>query len=167
MRRVLGSVDTVSEWSGKIVSILILFMVGILLLEVTLRYVFDAPTVWAHQASQHLFAAYSVLAGAYILLHYQHVKVDIIWSRFSLRGRAILDSFTYLIFFLFVGLLLIYGLQQAVHAVKIMEGPCPPFIIPMWPLRLTVPLGALLILIQGLAHFIRALSVAITRKELE
>ena len=166
MRRVLGGVDTVSEWSGKVVSMLILFMLSILLLEVTLRYVFDSPTVWAHQASQHLFAAYSVLAGAYILLHYQHVKVDVLYSRFSPRKRAILDSFTYLVFFMFVILLLVYGTEQAMHSVTIMEGPTPPFIIPMWPLRLTVPIGAFLILLQGLAHYIRALSVAIRGREL-
>ncbi len=166
MRRVLNGVDAVSEWTGKVVSMLILFMLSILLLEVTLRYVFDAPTVWAHQASQHLFATYSVLAGAYILLHYQHVKVDVLYSRFSPRKRAILDSFTYLVFFMFVILLLVYGTKQAMHSITIMEGPTPPFIIPMWPLRLTVPIGAFLILLQGLAHYIRVLSMAIRGREL-
>ena len=166
MRHVLSGVDAVSELSGKVVSMLILFMMSILLLEVTLRYVFDSPTVWAHQASQQLFAAYSILAGAYILLHHQHVKVDVLYSRLSPRMRAILDSFTYLVFFMFVILLLVYGLKQAMHSIRIMEGPTPPFIIPMWPLRLTVPIGAFLILLQGLAHYVQILSVAIRGREL-
>ena len=141
MRRILSGVDAISEWSGKVASILILFMVGVLIFEVALRYLFDSPTVWAHQASSHTFATYSILAGAYILLHYQHVKVDVVYSRLSQRTRAILDSVTYLVFFLFTILLLIYGTEQAIHSVKIMEGPTPPFIIPMWPLRIMVPLG--------------------------
>ena len=165
MRRILSSVDALSEWSGKVVSMLILFMVGVLIFEITLRYVFNSPTVWAHQASSHMFAAYSVLAGAYILLHRQHVKVDVLYSRLSGRTQAILDSITYLIIFMFTILLLVYGIQQAMHSVRIMEGPTPPFIIPMWPLRLTVPIGAFLLLIQGIAHYIRVLNMAIGGRE--
>ena len=166
MRRVLGGIDTISEWSGKIVSLLILVMVGVLLYEITLRYVFNAPTIWAHETSQHLFAAYSVLAGAYVLLHFEHVKVDILYSRLSLRARAILDSITYLMFFLFVIVMLVYGVQLASFAVKIKAASHTAWGPPIWPLRLMLPIGAFLILFQGLAHFIRALHAAILGKEL-
>lgn len=167
MRRVLGVVDIVSEWSGKLVSVLIFFMIGILLLEVTLRYVFVAPTIWAHELTLHLFGAYSVLAGAYVLLHHQHVKVDVVYSRFSPRGRAIIDSVTYLLFFLFIGILLWYGTEIAWRAVEIRQTVSPsPWASPLWPLKLTIPIAASLILAQGLAHFIRALKMAITGKEL-
>jgi len=166
MRRVLGGVDTVSEWSGKVVSMLILFMLGILLMAVTLRYVFNAPSIWAHEACQHLFGSYSVLAGAYVLLHYRHVRVDVIYARFSPRGRAILDSVTYLIFFLFVGLMLVTGVKMGWHSVKIMEYSFSPWGPPIYPFKLTVPIAAFLILIQGLAHWIRALNMAITGRQL-
>lgn len=166
MRRVLGGVDTVSEWSGKVVSMFIFLMIGILLWEITLRYVFNAPTIWGHESCQHLFGSYSVLAGAYVLLRFQHVRVDVIYGRFSPRGRAILDLVTYLIFFLFVGLMLWYGVKMGWHSVKIMEYSFSPWGPPIYPFKLTVPIAAFLILIQGLAHFIRALSMAIRGKEL-
>lgn len=166
MTHVLGGVDTISEWSGKVVSMLILFMMCILLWEVTLRYAFNAPTMWAHETCQHMFGSYSVLAGAYVLLHYRHVRVDVIYGRFSPRGRAILDSVTYLIFFLFVGLMLVTGVQMAWHSVKIMEYSFSPWGPPIYPFKLTVPIAAFLILIQGLAHWIRVLNMAIRGKEL-
>ena len=167
MRRVLGGVDIVSEWSGKLVSVLIFFMTGVLFLEVMLRYLFNAPTIWAHELTVHLFGSYSVLAGAYVLLHHEHISVDIIYSLFSPRVRAMIDSVTYLLFFLFIVLLLRYGIMTAWRAVELRQTVSPsPWGSPIWPLKLTIPVAALLMLAQGLAHFIRVLKMAITGKEL-
>lgn len=166
MRHVLSGIDAISEWSGKLVSVLILFMMVVLLTEVTLRYVFNAPTIWAHETSQHMFGAYSVLAGAYVLLHFQHVRVDVIYARFSPRGRAIADSITYLLFFLFCGLMLKYGIDIATTAVKVKETTITYWHSPVYPAKCCVPLAAFLILLQGLAHYIRFLHKAITGREL-
>ncbi len=165
MERILAAIDFVSEWSGRLVSILIFFMLGILLLEVALRFLFNAPTIWAHELSMHIFGAYSVIAGAYVLLHHQHVKIDIIYLRFSIRTRAIVDTFTYLVFFLFIIILLRYGFMYAWRAVEIGQTVSPsPWASPLWPTKMTIPLAALLMLAQGLAHFIRTLKTAITGK---
>lgn len=166
MRRVLGGVEFVSDWSGRVLWVLILLIMVLLLWEITLRYIFNAPTIWAHETCQHIFGAYSVLAGAYVLLYHKHVKVDLLWSRFSPRGRAIIDSFTYLAFFLFIGIVLWQGWLIAWHAVQIMEVSLRPYPIPIYPLKLTVPIAAFMILLQGLAHFIRSLNMAITGREL-
>lgn len=167
MRRVLAAIDFLSEWSGKLVSVLIFFLVGVLLWDVTLRFVFNSPTIWAHELSVHFFGAYSILAGAYVLLHHQHVKIDIFYIRFSARGRAIIDCFTYLMFFLFIGVMLKYGFDMAMRSVEFRETVSPsPWASPVWPTKLTIPLAALLMLLQGLAHFIRSLKLAITGKEL-
>lgn len=167
MRRLLRVVDLVSEWSGKLISVLIYFMIGILFLEVALRYLFNAPTIWAHELSMHLFGAYSVLAGAYVLLHNQHVRVDLIYQSFSPRGRAVLDSVTYLLFFLFIAVLLRYGVSLAWRALELRQTVSPsPWASPLWPVRLTLPIAAFLMLAQGLAQFIRVLKMAFTGKEL-
>ena len=163
---VLSGIDTVSEWSGKVFSMIILIITGLLMFEITMRYIFNAPTIWAHETCQHLFAGYSILAGAYVLLYYAHVKVDVVYARFSPRRRAIIDSVTYLFFFIFVGLMLWHGIGMAAHSVRLNEVSFSPFAPPIWPLKLTIPIGAFLILLQGLAHFTRVLSMAVTGKEL-
>ena len=167
MKRVLNVIDVVSEWSGKLVSILIFFVAFFLLYDVIMRYVFNSPTIWAHELSLHLFGAYAVLAGPYVLRYQQHVKVDIIYLRFSARGRAIIDTFTYLLFFLFIGLLFWYGYVIAERAVELRQTVSPsPWASPVWPVKLTIPLAAFLMLAQGLAHYIRTLTLALTGKEL-
>jgi len=166
MRRVLHGVDTISEWTGKGLSVFILIIMGLLLFEITVRYVFNAPTIWAHEASSYFFGAYSVLAGAYILSKRQHVTVDVIYGRLSPRTRAVLDLVTSIMFFAFVGTLLVYGAQVALHSIELRETSFSPWHPPMYPIKCMLPLGAFLILLQGLAHFIRALSMAVRGREL-
>ena len=167
MRRVLAVIDSVSEWSGKLVSVLIFFLTFLLLYDVIMRFAFNAPTIWAHELALHFFGAYAVLAGPYVLRHHQHVKIDIIYLRFSKRGRAIIDSFTYLLFFMFIGILFWYGYVIAERAVELRQTVSPsPWASPLWPVKLTIPLAALLMLLQGLAHYIRTLKLAFTGKEL-
>ncbi len=166
LRAILHGIDAISEWSGKIFSHLLLAVILVLLYEIGSRYIFNAPTIWAHETTQHTFGAYSILAGAYVLLSRGHVKVDVIYMRLSQRGQAVLDSITYLLFFIFVIPIFGYGLIQAIDSIRIMETSFSPFAPPIWPLKTTVPIGALLILLQGIAHWIRALSMATRGKEI-
>jgi TRAP-type mannitol/chloroaromatic compound transport system permease small subunit len=167
MKNILAVIDSISEWSGKLVSFLIVFIMTILLFEVALRFVLNSPTIWAHELSMHFFGAYSVLAGAYVLLHDQHVKIDIIYLRFSPRGRAILDVVTYMLFFLFIAIMLRYGYMIAWRAIQLKQTVSPsPWGSPIWPTKCMVPLAAFLILLQGLANFIRSLKLAFTGKEM-
>ena len=48
-------IDSISDWLGKYLSLLFFPLVGILFLEVILRYVFDSPTLWAHETAIFLF----------------------------------------------------------------------------------------------------------------
>lgn len=166
MKAFLTTMDTISEWTGKVLSVVIVIIILVMLFEIASRYLFNAPTIWAHEVSQHMFGAYSIVAGAYALLHFQHVRVDVIYTRFSPRLRALCDSITSPLFFLFVIPLLLYSWDKAWFSVMVMEVSISPFAPPMYPLRLTVLFGAILILLQGLAHFIRALHMAITGREL-
>ncbi len=167
MKRVLDVIDSISEWSGKLISVFIFFLTFFLLYDVIMRFVFNAPTIWCHELALHFFGAYAVLAGPYVLRHHDHVKIDIVYNRFSLRGRAIIDCFTYLLFFMFIGLLFWYGYTIAARAVALRQTVSPsPWASPVWPVKLTIPLAAFLMLAQGLAHYIRTLNIAITGKKL-
>ncbi|ACN16894.1 DctQ6 [Desulforapulum autotrophicum HRM2] len=167
MRRVLAIIDSVSEMSGRLISFLIYPLAFLLLYDVVMRFAFNSPTIWCHELALHLFGAYAVLAGPYVLLHDEHVKIDIVYNYFSPRGRAIIDCFTYPIFFMFIGLLFWYGGVLGIRAFELNQTVSPsPWASPLWPTKLTVPLAAFLMLAQGLAHYIRTLTLAFTGKEL-
>lgn len=167
MRRILATIDSISEWSGKLISVFIFFLAFLLLYDVVMRFAFNAPTIWCHELALHFFGAYAVLAGPYVLLHDEHVKIDIVYNRFSKRGRAIIDCLTYPLFFLFIGLLFWHGYNIGIRAVQMGQTVSPsPWASPLWPVKLAIPLAAFLMLLQGLAHYIRTLNLAFTGKEL-
>lgn len=167
MRRILSIIDSVSEWSGRLISVLVFFLAFFLLYDVIMRFAFNSPTIWCHELALHLFGAYAVLAGSYVLLHDEHVKIDIVYNLFSPRGRAIIDCFTYPLFFMFIGLLFWHSLHIGIRAFELKQTVSPsPWASPLWPVKLCVPLAAFLMLFQGLAKYIRTLNMAFTGKEL-
>lgn len=163
----LRYIDAISEWSGRAASYLILPGILILTWEVVSRYIFNNPTMWAHGTSQRLFATYYILAGAYVLRNDQHVKVDILFDRLSVRKQAILSLFGSVFLFAFCGVLLWKGIDFAWTSLIQLEPDETPWRAPLYPFKMMVPIGAFLILLQGLAKCIRDLATAISgRKEL-
>lgn len=167
MKKLLKIIDGISEWSGKIFAYLLWPGVAVLVYEVVARYVFNAPTIWAHGMTQRIFAVYYFICGAYISLHRSHINMDIIYNRFSPRKRAILDIISFLFFLAFSGVLLWYGSRYAWSSLIRLE-PCnTPFRAPLYPVKLVIPIGALLIILQELAILWRNLYMAVTGKPYE
>ena len=95
-------IDATSRLVGKIVMYLIFVMMGILLYDTISRTVFGRPNIWAVELTQFFMAAYYLLGGAFTLLIGGHVRMDLFYSRWSKKGKAIADVIT------FVPLLIIY-----------------------------------------------------------
>ncbi len=167
MRRLLKIIDGISEWSGKIFAYLLWPGVAVLVYEVGARHLFNAPTIWAHGMTQRIFATYYFICGAYISLTLSHIKMDVIYNRFSLRTRAILDMIGFLFFFAFCGVLLWWGSGYAWDSLIRLEPDNTPFRAPLYPVKLMIPLGTLLIFLQELAQFWRNLFIAITGRQYE
>jgi TRAP-type mannitol/chloroaromatic compound transport system permease small subunit len=160
-------VDTVNEWVGRITSLLILATVGVIIFEVVARRGFDAPTEWSFELSVFLFCGYILLGGGYTLLYGEHVNTDVIYRRFSLRTRAIVDLVTAVLFFLFCSVLLWEGGRLAWGATEMGRHSQTPWGPPLYPVLWVIPLGAGLLLVQGLAKFIRDLLTAVTGQKEE
>ena len=130
--------------------------------EVVARYGFNAPTVWAYELTIFLFGACMIIGGAYAHRYGAHVNVDIVYGRLSPRGKAILDLLTAAIFFLFVGILLWRGWEFGLTSVRNLERSDTLWAPPYYFFKMTLPIGAGLVFLQGLAKFIRDLTTAVT-----
>ena len=124
-------------------------------MEVIRRYLLNSPTVWANELTQMLFGAYIVLAGGYIMAQEGHVNVDILYSRLSRKAQAILDIITSVLFFLFSLMMVYYGSSLAWESLSTFEHSQSAWNPPIYPVKLTIPLGASLLLLQGIAKLIR------------
>lgn len=165
LRRVLSAVDSLSDWSGKIISYLILIIMLCVTYDVILRYIFNAPTLWAFDIVQFLFGALAILSGAYALRWKAHVNIDVIYGRFSLRQRAIIDLVTSFLFFSFIAVLFWWGIGFAARSIGFREVTQTIFHAPIYPVKITMPLAAFLLLLQGLADFTRNMVTAITGRQ--
>ena len=165
MQKFLKTIDRINENIGKAVSYLILFLVGVILYEIFVRYLLNSPTIWAHETSQMIYGAYVILLGGYVLQRGGHVNVDIIFNRFKPRTRAIINLFTWLLFFYFCGVLFLKGGEMAWDSFKFRETEPTAFGPPVYPIKMMIPLGARLILLQGLAKFLREFNRASSGKE--
>ncbi len=166
MKTLVSVIGQISDWSGKIFSFLWIAVIIVIVLEVILRYGFNAPTNYAHELTAFLCAVVYILGGAYTLHLRGHVSVDVFYNRFSPRGRALLDVITFPAFIIFIGILLWSGVDRAWGSTMIGETSGSPWNPPIYPVLLTIPLGAILILLQGLAKFLRDLTIVIRGKEI-
>jgi TRAP-type mannitol/chloroaromatic compound transport system permease small subunit len=163
--RVFKFIDEISEWTGQFLKFSVFFMIALLCYEVLLRYVFDAPTIWAHETTKHLFGMYSVLMGAYCLRYGQHVKIDLVYGAVKKRTQAIFDSIGYIFVFFFLFLMMWYGFRQAAESFRLHEVPFMPFKPQYWPMKTSIPIAGGLALLQACANWLRALKMAFTGKE--
>jgi TRAP-type C4-dicarboxylate transport system permease small subunit len=131
MQRVLGILDNLGDYSGKIISPLLAAVIVILIYEIGMRYIFNAPTNWAHESSQYLFATYALLSGAYTFRHGLHVNMDMVYNRFSPRMKAIVDLFTSLLALCFIVSFLWWGLTalESVQLRRLVTNWGPPLIL--------------------------------------
>jgi len=153
----LDTIDKINRWIGKMVSIFVLLIMSITLLEVFLRYGFNLPTMWVHETSQQIFAIAFLLGSAYTLQEGGHVRVDILYRRFSTRGRAILEIATSILYFLFIGVLLWKGGEMAYESVMLLEKTQTPWEPYVFHVILALPIAAALMLLQGIVDLIRNL----------
>ena len=155
MGEVLSAIDTFDHRLGKVLSFLIVGKMVVVFIEVIMRYIFNSPTIWSNEAVQFLYAGYIALGGAYALLHNAHVNIDIVYGRFSLKTRAVVDLVTSLFFFAYFGVMLWQGSIMAAKSVKIMEATASNWGPALWPIKVIVPIAALLFLLQGIVKYIR------------
>jgi TRAP-type mannitol/chloroaromatic compound transport system permease small subunit len=159
----LRFIDRASEYCGKFFAWLIVPLVFGLVYEAIARYAFNAPTRWAYDLSYMFYAAIFWMGAAYALSRNKHVRVDVLYRHFSPRWQGIVDACLYLVlFFPPMVVLLVKGTQWAIASWSIREvsatGMWRP---PLYPLKTVVPVAVAMLLLQGIAQFIRAIHLAI------
>lgn len=159
-------VDKMNDRMGKLVSFLIYPVMLVLVYEVLMRYYFNRPTIWAHETSCMLYGAHFVLGGAYALQHDAFVNVEVFYMRFSKRTKAFIDLITWTMFYAFVGVLLWKSMPWAWKSFVASEFSDSTWGPAIWPVKLTIPLAAFCMLLQGMTKTIKDIFLAITGREL-
>jgi TRAP-type mannitol/chloroaromatic compound transport system permease small subunit len=148
-------IESINVKAGEFVAWWSLIAVFVYYYEVLARYVFNSPTNWVHESMFLMFGMQYMLSGAYAYREDQHVRVDVIYAKFSPRGKAIADIVTSVFFFIFIGTMLVTGYRFAADAVNAGEHSFTEWGIQYWVVKLAIPVGAALLLLQGLSKLIK------------
>ena len=153
-------VDRVNSWVGRFWALAIFAVTLAVLYEIVSRSIFGQGTLWSNETTIYLSAIAYLIGGGYALAHRRHVRIDLIHERLSFRTRAILDSFTFIFFLLYAGALIWVGTTMGWTSFQQGEGTGTPWNPPIWPVKLAIPIAALLLLLQGIANLLRDIGVA-------
>jgi TRAP-type mannitol/chloroaromatic compound transport system permease small subunit len=151
----LGWFDLAVRTLGEFVSYWAILAVFAYYYEVVARYVFNSPTNWVHESMFLMFGMQYMLAGAYAYREDAHVRVDIVYSRLPPRGRAVCDIITSVFFFLFTLTMMVTGWRFASDAISVGERSFTEWGIQYWPVKLMIPIGAALLVLQGFSRLVR------------
>jgi len=166
MRVILKIIDSISEWAGSSARYLALALVLLGIYDVILRYVLHASTVWVYQTTIMVGGGIYAFSWAYNRLHISHVRVDIFYTHFSLRKRALSDVICAAIFFFpLMVILMKFSVCAAWDAWVTHEVMTESFWYPpSWPFRTVIALGVCLLFLQGSAQFVRDFYFAVRGK---
>ena len=167
MKPILRTIDSVSDWSGRISSYALYVGMLILAFEVVSRYLFNAPTVWAHGYTQRIFGSYFILIGAYTLLNDGHVRIDILYNNFSFRKKAFLDVFNYAFLLFWTVVLIKEGVAFFASSFAARELDEMVLAHPIYPIKFLLVVGVVLITLQGLNRLFVALNSLIRGEKYE
>jgi TRAP-type mannitol/chloroaromatic compound transport system permease small subunit len=156
---VIQTIETISKWTGIITAWLIIPMTIAVTWEVVARKFFRAPTIWAFDVTYMLYGTHFMLGTAYTLMRVGHVRTDMLYQNWSVRRQSTIDAIGYLFFFFPAMILFFYfGWQEASHAWSIGEtSDASPWRPIVYPFKTVIPVTALLLLVQGIAEFLKDL----------
>jgi TRAP-type mannitol/chloroaromatic compound transport system permease small subunit len=164
---IIRIIDGFTDRTGTIISWLSVPLVLAVAYEVTARYLFNAPTIWAYDATYMLYGSLFMLGAAYALHKGAHIRTDFFWEKFSIRRKGWIDTISYIVFF-FPSLIMLISWNEFHYAFQINEtSDQTPWRPALWPFKFVVPLACLLLLIQGVSELIKSIYMMRTGVELE
>ena len=152
-------IDSVNEKIAGAVRWALLAAVVICAGNALMRYTLNYSSNSWLEIQWYLYAAIFMLASAYTLRRDEHVRIDVIAGRFSKRTQVWIDLFGFLFFLLPACLLILwYGIPFAALSIQSQEMSSNAGGLIVWPAKLLVPAGFLLLVLQGISEIIKRIA---------
>ena len=148
-------IENTNKAVGTFAMYLVFAMGGVLLFESVSRTIFNVPHIWAVEMAQFMMAAYYMLGGGYTIIMDGHVRMDLLYGRWSKPRKAIADLITGPIMIFYLVVLLIGSISSLEYAIQYKQVNYTPWGPPLAPIKIVMTIGIVLILLQAIAEFIK------------
>jgi TRAP-type mannitol/chloroaromatic compound transport system permease small subunit len=156
--QISNGVDRLNGWIGRAAAWAVLVMVVVQFAIVALRYAFGFGSLWMQESLHYLLAILVLLSAGWTLRSDGHVRVDIFYADASPRSRAKVDLAGALLLLIpFMTAVIWFSWSYASRSWSVTEGSREAGGIPLvFLLKSSIPLFAVLLLLQGIAQAGRA-----------
>jgi len=144
-------VDALGRWTSWIALVIVALMAS----AVLLRYMFSEGSVWEQELEWYLLSPLILFGMSYAMRHGEHVRVDILYARFSARNQHIVDMVSALLTIAVAVLVIWFSLKYVQQSYVIDESSPDPGGIPhRYLLKAFIPIGFAILALQGVASFL-------------
>lgn len=162
--RLSRAVDGLNDRVGRIVYWAVLAAVLVSAANASMRYAFDISSNGWLELQWYLFSAVFLLAAGYTLRHNEHVRIDVVNARLSPRLRAWIDLIGGTFFLLpMAAMIMVLSWPVLVESFVRQEVSADAGGLLRWPVKLLIPLGFLLLVLQGLSEIVKRLAFLLGR----
>lgn len=154
MRAYVGVVDAINRRVGRVAMYLLFVMMGILLWS-SISKTFFVPSLWTLEMAQFTLVAYYFFGGPYSLQLGAHVRMDLLYERWTERQRAWVDAFTVVALLVYLGVLLWGGYNSTLYSLEVGERSYTAWRPLMWPIKVLMCVAGFLMLLQAVALLFR------------
>lgn len=157
--KVSSLIDDLNERVGRAMIWLVLIVVVISAGNAVFRFAFNMSSNALLEIQWYLFSAIFLLSAGYVLKKNEHIRIDVLFGRYTERTQNWIDVFGFLAFLLPMGMLVGY-LSWAVFTLAWNSGEMSsnPGGLIRWPVRLMMPVGFALLVLQGLSELIKRIA---------
>ena len=149
-------IDRLSEAVGRASIWLIMIVVILSAGNAISRYAFDLSSNAMLEIQWYLFSAIFLFCAAYVLMKNEHIRIDVIVGRLSERTQNWIDVFGILVFLLPMSLIIGYlSWPVFMNAWESGEMSPNPGGLIRWPVRLMLPVGFALLILQAVSELIK------------
>ncbi len=108
-----GWMDRISLVVSRICMAVVAILVAVMFYEVVVRYVFEAPTLWANELSLWMAGFVFLLSGLYAMQQRSHIRIYIIYDMFPRDLQRACDVISTVLILLFIAAVLYGGFNEA------------------------------------------------------
>jgi TRAP-type mannitol/chloroaromatic compound transport system permease small subunit len=164
MAGTIAAIDGFNTWVGRIASWLTIPLLFAMVYEITARYLFTAPTLWAYDLSRMIYGAMFVIGAGYGLSKGVHIRSDFLYRNWPVRTQARVDATLYIVFYFPAMVVLLWvstkwawgSLSQGERGMDTAWMPL------LGPIKSALPVGVLFLIVQGVSELLKSLHAART-----
>jgi TRAP-type C4-dicarboxylate transport system permease small subunit len=150
--RIHWIIDRLAMAGGTFAALILAAMTAAVIYDVTMRDLFNAPTLWSVEYTSYGMAWLGLLGAAEVLRRHEHVGIAVLTDRLSPVGRLVIHRLSHLVVAVTAGWLLVAGTLWTWSAYQLGEVSDTVLRTPQVLVRLAFPVGMLLVVLVSLAR---------------